>query len=304
MHRPGFDPRAASDIRNESWLIRWAPAAVRPYLKLARIDRPIGTWLLLLPCWWALGLASDGYPDPWYVLLFALGALVMRGAGCTVNDLWDRDIDAKVARTAMRPIASGEIDLPKAFLFLAAQLLVGLVILLQFNGAAVLLGVLSLGLVAAYPLMKRFTYWPQAFLGLTFNWGALLAWAAVAGEIDAPAIWLYAGGFFWTLGYDTIYAHQDKEDDVLVGVKSSAIRLGAATKPAITVFYLIAVMCFLVAGGMADAHWPFFFCVLLALPMYLWQVTTLKTNDPDNCLARFKANRDVGLLIAFGAFFG
>ncbi len=304
MQRPGFDPHAASDIRPESWLIRWAPRAARPYLKLARVDRPIGTWLLLLPGWWSIALASDGRVDAATVLLFAIGALAMRGAGCTVNDLWDRDIDAKVARTAMRPIASGEVSVGRAFAFLGFQALIGFLVLIQFNGFAVGLGVLSLALIAVYPLMKRFTYWPQAFLGLTFNWGALLGWAAVTGGLSWAAVLLYAAGVFWTLGYDTIYAHQDKDDDVLVGVKSSAIRLGASTKPALVVFFAAAVVLMLLAGAAADARWPYFLCVLLGVPMFAWQVSTLDMRDPDNCLARFKSNRDVGLLIAFGAFLG
>jgi len=301
MKRSGFNPEAASDIRVESWLIRWAPAGARPYLKLARVDRPIGTWLLLLPGWWSIGLASSGRPEPSTVLLFAIGALAMRGAGCTINDLWDRDIDARVARTAKRPVASGEVSARNAFLFLAAQLLIGLTVLLQFNGFAIGIGAVSLALIAAYPLMKRFTHWPQAFLGLTFNWGALLGWAAVAGDLSGAAFWLYAGGIFWTLGYDTIYAHQDKDDDILVGVKSSAIRLGRATKPAVAAFYAAALISLIIAGASAAAGWPYFLCLILSAPMLAWQVATLRIDDPDNCLERFKSNRDVGLLIAFGA---
>ena len=269
MSKRGKTYQSASDIQGDSWMIRLAPRAARPYMRLIRADRPIGTWLLLLPCLWSVTMASGAVlgvrPDPWYVLLFAVGAFVMRGAGCVVNDLWDRDIDGQVARTALRPIASGEVTVKQALIFLGCLLLVGLCVLLQFNTAAITMGVASLGLVAVYPLMKRITYWPQAFLGITFNWGALLAWAAVEGSVGWPAILMYVAGFFWTLGYDTVYGHQDKEDDLMVGVKSASIKLGRNTKPFGALFYMDA---------------------------------------PKNCLARFKSNRDVGLVIFLGALLG
>ncbi len=215
------DPTEASDILADHWILRLAPARARPYLRLIRIDRPIGTWLLLFPCWWSLSLAASAGtrpPDLRLILLFALGALVMRGAGCTYNDIVDRDFDAKVARTAGRPIPSGQVSLVQAIAVLATLLAIGLAVLLQLNDFAVLLGAASIALVLAYPFMKRITYWPQAWLGLTFNWGALLGWAAMTGGVGASALWLYAAGIAWTLGYDTIYAHQDKEDDALIGV--------------------------------------------------------------------------------------
>jgi len=220
---------SASDIPPQSWIDRVPGEGLRPYLRLARLDRPIGTWLLLLPCWWATAMAAPGWPDPWFLGLFAVGALVMRGAGCTVNDIADREFDKKVARTAGRPIASGQVSVAQALAFLALQLGIGLAVLLQFNGYTVILGVSSLALVAIYPFAKRVTYWPQFVLGLTFNWGALVGWAAVTGGLEAPAVLLYAAGILWTMGYDTIYAHQDKEDDVLIGVKSTALKFGAAT---------------------------------------------------------------------------
>ena len=293
----------ASDIRADHWTLRLAPAPARPYLRLIRIDRPIGTWLLLFPCWWSLSLAAGAkgrWPDPWLLLLFALGAFVMRSAGCVVNDLADRKIDARVARTAQRPIASGEISVVQALVFLAALLLVGLVILLQLNWFAVGLGAASLLLVAAYPFMKRVTYWPQAWLGLTFNWGALLGWAAERGSLDPPALWLYAAGLAWTLGYDTIYAHQDKEDDILVGVKSTAIRFGAATKPWLLGFYGITLCLLALAIGAAGLTWPAYLGLALAAAHFLWQIASLDIDEPGNCLARFKSNRVVGWLLLGG----
>ena len=206
----------------DGWIDQIAPHWSRGYLKLARLDRPIGTWLLLWPCLWSIALASPANtatPPYDLLLLFALGAMVMRGAGCTYNDIVDRDFDAKVTRTALRPIPAGDVTIRQAWLFLGLQLLIGLVILLQFNLVTVGLGLASVLLVVTYPFMKRITYWPQAWLGLTFNWGALMGWTAVTGSLGWPAVALYAAGFCWTLGYDTIYAHQDKEDDALIGVK-------------------------------------------------------------------------------------
>jgi 4-hydroxybenzoate polyprenyltransferase len=308
MTTTGHHFHQASDIRADAWIIRLVPRVWRPYLRLMRVDRAIGTWLLLLPCLWSVSLASHALagspPDPWYVVLFSVGAFVMRGAGCVVNDLWDRDIDGKVARTAGRPIASGEIKVRSALAFLAGLLLVGLLILLQFNAPTIVLGVASLGLVAVYPLMKRITYWPQAFLGLTFNWGALLAWASVEGGVGWPALLIYAAGFFWTLGYDTVYGHQDKEDDVLVGVMSSSIKLGRNTRPFVGLVYLLTVLLLSLAGGAVDIGWFFYLMLGATAVQFAWQVATLDIDDPKNCLARFKSNRDVGLMIFLGALLG
>ena len=297
------ETRQASDIAASHWALRLAPAAARPYLRLIRIDRPIGTWLLLFPCWWSLGLAAgaDGrWPDWRLVLLFAVGAPILRGAGCIVNDIADRDIDARVARTAARPIASGEISVIQALVFLAGLLLLGLAILLQLNDFAILLGVASLPLIAAYPFMKRVTYWPQAWLGLTFNWGALLGWAATAGTLAWPPVLLYVAGISWTLGYDTIYAHQDKEDDALAGVKSSALRLGAATKPALAAFYAVATLLMLGAGISAGLAWPFYLGIAAVAAQFAWQIATLDIDDPAGCLLRFKSNRYVGWILLAG----
>jgi 4-hydroxybenzoate polyprenyltransferase len=295
---------AATDIPDESWIDRLAPAETRPFLRLARLDRPIGAWLLLIPCWWSVALATPGWPDVEFLALFIIGAVVMRGAGCTVNDIVDRDIDARVARTATRPIASGQISVPQAVMFLGLELLLGLSVLVQFNSFTVALGISSLALVALYPFMKRVTYWPQLFLGFTFNWGALVGWAAVKGDLAVPAILLYAAGVFWTLGYDTIYAHQDKEHDAPIGIKSTALKFGAETQPWLAGFYAAAVLLMAAAGHFAGLKWPFF-AVLAAAALHLaWQVNTLDIGDPKNCLAKFKTNRDFGLIVLAGIIAG
>ena len=290
----------ATDIPSESWIDRFAPEVIRPYLRLARLDRPIGTWLLLLPCWWGAALATPAWPDATMFVLFTIGAVVMRGAGCTVNDLADRKFDARVARTATRPIASGQISVLKAFVFLALQLLLGLSILLQFNAFTVALGVSSLLLIVFYPFMKRITYWPQLFLGFTFNWGALLGWAAVKGELSAPAFVLYGAGIFWTLGYDTIYAHQDKKDDVLIGVKSTALKFGDGTKPWLVGFYSITVILLAATGLLANLAWPFYSGLTLAALHLAWQIKSVDIANSKNCLHRFKSNRDFGLILLAG----
>jgi 4-hydroxybenzoate polyprenyltransferase len=228
----------------------------------------------------------------------------MRGAGCTYNDIVDRDFDARVARTADRPIPSGAVSLRQAIAFLFAQLLLGLVILLSLSATAIWLGVLSLVLVFTYPLMKRVTWWPQFFLGLAFNWGALMGYAAVADGLATPSPVLYAAGILWTLGYDTIYAHQDKEDDALIGVKSSALRLGAHTRPALYIFYLGAAILIGVAGWLASLAWPFYLLLAAALAQMLWQATDLKIDDPADCLAKFKSNRLAGWLVLAGIVAG
>ncbi len=303
----------ASDIAADSWLLRLTPSVLHPYITLARMDRPIGTWLLLFPCWWSLALAwaaqpqgTDGanVPDGAQVIvlfvLFAIGAFVMRGAGCTYNDLVDRDIDAKVARTATRPIPSGQVSAKQAAAFLALQLLIGLLVLLQLNLFAIALGAASLMLVFAYPFMKRITYWPQAWLGLTFNWGALLGWAAVTGGLAWPPVLLYLAGLFWTLGYDTIYAHQDKEDDALIGVKSTALKLGAATKPWLIFFYGSTAVLMFAAGAYLSLGWPFWLAMAALCGQLAWQVIALNTDDPQDCLRKFKSNRMVGWLYLAG----
>ncbi|MBL6958254.1 MAG: 4-hydroxybenzoate octaprenyltransferase [Rhodospirillales bacterium] len=288
---------SASDIPSGNWVDRLLPDGLKPYARLSRLDRPIGTWLLLLPGWWSLALATPGWPDPGLVVLFGIGAIVMRGAGCVHNDITDRDFDKMVARTADRPIASGAVSLPRAFAFMGLLALIGFAVLWQFNLFAVWVGAASLLLVAVYPFMKRITYWPQAVLGLTFNWGALLGWAAVRGEIAPAALVLYAAGFFWTLGYDTIYAHQDKEDDLLVGIKSTALRLGDATRPWLFVFYGISLVLLAWAGILAGLGWPFYAGLALAAGHLAWQAATIDTDTAADCLAKFKSNRDYGLIL-------
>ncbi|MGB0747417.1 MAG: 4-hydroxybenzoate octaprenyltransferase [Magnetospiraceae bacterium] len=296
----GILDTSPSDIPQGSWIDRWAPAYTRPFLRLMRLDRPIGTWLLLFPCWWSLALANPGWPDGrwlWYAALFGVGALVMRGAGCTVNDIADREFDGKVARTANRPLPSGAVSLKEALIFLVLQLLVGLLILVQFNLFAILLGAASLGLVAIYPFAKRVTYWPQVVLGLTFNWGALLGWAAIQGSVGLPALALYVAGLFWTLGYDTVYAHQDKEDDLFVGVKSTALRLGSYTRPFLYGFYGLALTLIGLACWTAGLPWFTVFGLALAGAHLYRQANGVDLDDPKDCLRMFKSNRDFGWIL-------
>ncbi len=280
-----------------TWVDRLAPAPTRPWLHLARAGGPIGYWLLMWPCWWATALAAEGWPDPRLLALFLVGAIVMRSAGCTVNDIMDRDFDARVERTRNRPLASGVISLTGALTFLAILLLIGLFILIQLDRAAVLVGVASLGLVAIYPFMKRITYWPQLFLGFAFNWGALVGWAAVTGEIGLPALLLYAGGIAWTIGYDTIYAHQDKTDDRQIGVKSTALAFGSASRPLIGLFYGLFLIALALAGWAAGLSWPFYALLVLPAAHVAWQVRTADFDDPASCKRRFISNGQVGVLV-------
>jgi 4-hydroxybenzoate polyprenyltransferase len=301
---PDTTARTVPDASPGNWVDRIAPAMWRPYLRLARFDRPIGAWLLLFPCWWGQSLAElslgHPYPRPWYLALFLAGAFLMRGAGCTYNDIVDKDYDARVARTAARPIPSGQVSLVEARIFLAFLGIAGFVILIQFNLFTIALGASSLILVAIYPFMKRFTYWPQIVLGLTFKWGALVGWSAITGSLSPAPIALYAGCVLWTIGYDTIYAHQDKEDDLLVGLKSTALRLGEATPRWLTAFYAGAVLMWALAGALAGARLGFFLALALASIQLAWQVATLDSADAANCLARFTSNRLVGWALLVG----
>jgi 4-hydroxybenzoate polyprenyltransferase len=291
-----------------NWVDTRAPIWLRPYLRLTRLDRPIGWWLLLMPCWWSAGLAAIPAgrwgPDPWHVALFLVGAIVMRGAGCTYNDICDKDFDARVARTKDRPLPSGEVSVPAAWIFLGAQLLVGLAILLALPGFAVWVGAASLVLVFTYPLMKRITFWPQLFLGFAFNWGALLGWAAIRENIAWPAILLYVGGIFWTLGYDTIYAHQDKRDDPAAGVKSTALRLLFVSRPWIAGFYATTVAFFAAAGFAEGLSWPFLIGLAAGAAQLVWQVWDVDLDDPKDCLAKFRSNRLFGWLVLASIFAG
>ena len=305
---PHDDGRVA-DATKKNWVDRFFPQITRPYLRLSRADRPAGTWLLLLPCWWGVLLAvvadvnGASLRDLWIVIACGIGAFLMRGAGCTWNDISDRDIDAKVARTRSRPIPAGQVSLTGAAVWMLAQALMGFAVLITLNATAIALGILALLPVVIYPFAKRFTWWPQVFLGLAFNWGALLGWAAHTGSLGWPPVLLYLAGISWTLFYDTIYAHQDKEDDALIGVKSTA-RLFADN----TYFWL---RWFMVASVLLMAAAIILALVNVASPIALgaalmgswafgwhltWQLRRLDIDNPDTCLRLFRANRDAGLI--------
>jgi len=303
MPRPNFEGKGASvaDAEVKNPIDRFAPKAMLPYLRLARADRPIGFFLLALPCFWSVSLAArslgEAYPDPWLLLLFVIGAVVMRGAGCTYNDIVDRDIDARVARTKSRPLPSGQVTTRDAAIFMLLLCLAGLAVLLSLNRFTIWLGIGVLPIVALYPFVKRISHWPQAVLGLAFNWGALMGWSAVLGRLDLAPLILYAGAVCWTIGYDTIYAHQDREDDGLLGVKSTALRFGSATKPWLTLLYSLAWLAITAAGVMAGAGMAFLLGMAGAAMQLGWQVTGLNTADAENCLRRFRSNRDFGLIV-------
>jgi 4-hydroxybenzoate polyprenyltransferase len=293
-----------TDIVATGWIAR-LPRAWLPYLLLARVDRPIGTWLLFLPGLWGILLVRASATDTIRLLaLFAAGSLAMRAAGCTVNDLWDRDIDRKVARTAGRPLASGALRPRHALIFLAALLLAGLAVLLQLNQLSQVLGVASLLLVAVYPLAKRVTWWPQLMMGFTFGYGAPIGYAAAAGRLDAASVALYAAAILWDLGFDTIYAHQDREDDALVGVRSTARLFGAHTRPFLAVCYAAALAALALAGWLAGMRIWFYPALLLPAALLAHQVIALNINDPAGCLKLFRANREVGLAIGLAILGG
>src|SRR5712692_3535198 len=296
------DARVADATGN--WVDTHAPSWSRPYLRLSRLDRPIGSWLLLMPCWWSAALAAGVAGSigrlPLIIALFFLGAFVMRGAGCTWNDITDRDLDALVERTRSRPIPAGQVSVPQAAAFLVVQALIGLAVLLQFNRFAVMTGIASLVIVAVYPFMKRITWWPQIVLGLAFSWGALMGFAVTQQRIDATALALYAGSIAWVIGYDTIYAHQDAEDDALIGIKSTALLFGARTRPALMVFYGLAVDLIGVALALAGARWPAWIGLAAFAGELIWQISRLEIGDPALCLRIFKSNRDAGLLLFAG----
>jgi 4-hydroxybenzoate polyprenyltransferase len=299
-HRPGDAIRA-------SW-VDSAPRFARPYLRLMRLDRPIGAWLLFWPCVFGLTLGAaaldQNYPPLSALVLCAIGAVLMRGAGCTYNDIVDREFDAQVERTRGRPIPSGAVSVPAAWVFAIALSLVSFAILITFNRFAIAAGAASLLLVAAYPYMKRITWWPQAWLGLTFNWGVLFGYAAVTGTLSIAAALFYVGCFFWTIGYDIIYAHQDKEDDALIGVKSAALRLGTRSKPWLYVFYTLAFALMIAGGVAAGLRFVFIGAMIVAGIHLVWQVRALDIDRPLLCLALFKSNRDTGALIAAALLLG
>ena len=312
MSQPPQIPEAVetgtvADAPKGNWVDLYAPPATRPYLRLSRADRPIGTWLLLIPCLWAIALAGgvSGFRswDLWLALSCAVGAFLMRGAGCTWNDITDRDFDAAVTRTRSRPIPSGQVTVRGALVWMVAQALLAACILFTYNWLAIGLGVASLALVAIYPFAKRFTWWPQVFLGLAFNWGALLAWAAHAGEVPPAALLLYAAGIAWTLYYDTIYAHQDREDDALIGVKSTARLFGERTRGWLLVFFVLTIL--LLTAAILAAHLPQNRPLALVVALagvwamgwhIVWQMRRLDLSEPASCLTVFRSNRDAGLI--------
>jgi 4-hydroxybenzoate polyprenyltransferase len=283
-----------------NWVDGLAPPFARPYLRLARLDRPIGSWLLLMPCWWSVGLAGmrvEQFPSLWHIVLFFIGAFAMRGAGCTWNDLVDRNLDGLVERTRSRPIPSGQVTVAEATAFMLLQALAGFLVLIQFNRFTVITGLCSLLVVAIYPFMKRITYWPQIVLGLAFSYGALLGWPAAFGRLDWPAIVLYAGSISWVIGYDTIYAHQDREDDLLIGIKSTALLFGEKTRSMLASFYAGAVVLIGAAGLMAGGGLIFVLGLVAFAAHLTWQVLRLDINDSAHCLKLFKSNRDAGLIL-------
>ena len=293
-----------TDIAWDGWVAR-LPSEWRAYAVLARLDRPIGAWLLFLPGLWSILLAGPlDARAAWLVLLFGVGSVVMRGAGCVVNDMWDRDMDRRVTRTAGRPLASGALRMRQAVGFLLLLLCAGLLILLQLNNLSRTLGIASLVLVALYPGAKRVTWWPQAMLGITFGWGAPMGYAAASGRLDPATLALYAAAFAWILGYDTIYAHQDREDDALVGVRSTARLFAGQTRPFLSACYLATVGLLALAGWIAGLGLPFFAGLLLPAALLAWQVRTLDIHDPAGCLRRFHLNRETGLLVAAAILLG
>jgi 4-hydroxybenzoate polyprenyltransferase len=292
-----------TDIRTYG-LVAALPEKWRPYARLMRLDKPIGTWLLLLPCWWGVALSAKLIPNLWYMLLFAIGAVVMRGAGCVINDIYDRHLDKQVERTRTRPLASGEVSLFQALLLLVILLLLGLGVLLLFNETTIAIGALSLLLVFTYPLMKRITWWPQLFLGFTFNWGVLLGGCAVTGHIHFAHVLVYAAGICWTLGYDTIYAHQDARDDAAVGIKSTALLFGEYSLRWVALFYTLAILLLLCAGWIEKMDAIYKWGVLAAAAYAFVQLVLWRKDDPDNCLQRFKSNRNFGLIILVAIILG
>ncbi len=293
-----------TDIRATGWVSR-LPDAWRPYALLGRFDRPIGGWLLLLPGFWAFALAAPGWGEGLRLaVLFTLGAFAMRAAGCVVNDLWDRDLDRQVERTRDRPLAAGTVTPFQALVFLAVLCLIGLLVLLQLPWAAILFGACSLVPIALYPLAKRVTDWPQAVLGLVFSWAAPTGYAAATGSLDAPAIALWAAGFFWILGYDTIYAHQDREDDAAVGIRSTALKFRETTRPFLAACYGATLALLVLAGWLAGLSWLFLPALLPAAALLARQVMTLDIHDPARCLMLFRSNREVGFAIALAFLAG
>lgn len=313
MQTPVTDQGRVADAPSNNWVYRFLPRWCWPYAQLARWDRPIGWQLLMWPCWWSVMLAANAQStvEPpqsgrivLHLFLFMIGAIAMRGAGCTYNDLVDHEIDMKVARTRARPLPSGRVSRTQAKAFMVIQAFVGLIVLLQFNPFAVVLGICSLAVVAVYPFAKRFTDWPQFFLGLAFSWGALMGWAAAFGSLSAAAIMLYAGAVLWTIGYDTLYAHQDKEDDELIGVRSTARLFGEQTKVWLIGIYSATVLLMTLSFWLANAAWPAFAGLAIAAAMLGRQIAVLDIGNGEQCLALFKSNNRVGWVVFAGLIAG
>lgn len=288
-------------------LVNNVPSKVQPYMKLMRIDKPIGSWLLFWPCGWSIGMAAPpgALPDLHMLTLFGIGACVMRGAGCTINDMWDRDIDKMVARTKDRPLVSGQITLEQSLIFLSGQLSLALFILLQLNWYSIFLGASSLGLVIIYPLMKRVTYWPQLILGMTINWGSLLGWAAIHGSCNwSVCLPLYVAGVCWTILYDTIYAHQDRTDDILLGIKSTAIKFGDDTKFYLSGFATLMTASLITAGILSTQTWPYYTAVGIIATHVGNQIYTLNIDNPTDCANKFISNHRVGMILFIGIVLG
>ncbi|MFN0262604.1 4-hydroxybenzoate octaprenyltransferase [Tepidamorphus sp. 3E244] len=298
------DNLTPADAVRGHWVTHYAPDWLKPYARLARWDRPIGWWLLMWPCWWSAAMAAAnppaGMPNLWHLVLFMVGAIAMRGAGCTYNDIVDREIDAGVERTRMRPIPSGAVSVKQALAFAVAQSLVGLLVLVQFNAYTIALGIASLAVVAVYPFMKRITSWPQFVLGLAFNWGAFLGWTAVFAAFGWPPLLLWLGGIAWTIGYDTIYAHQDRRDDAIIGVRSTARLFAENSHRGIGAFYVVAIAFWGAAFWMADLAWPAFAGLAGAATHMGWQVATLRIDDGSRCLMLFRSNRHFGWILFAG----
>ncbi|XP_071644168.1 4-hydroxybenzoate polyprenyltransferase, mitochondrial [Temnothorax longispinosus] len=288
-------------------LVNNASPKVQPYMKLMRIDKPIGSWLLFWPCGWSIAMAASAgaLPNLHMLALFGTGAFIMRGAGCTINDMWDQDIDKMVARTKDRPLVTGQITPKQSLMFLAGQLSLGLLVLLQLNWYSVFLGASSLGLVIIYPLMKRITYWPQLILGMTFNWGALLGWSAIHGSCDwSICLPLYVAGICWTIMYDTIYAHQDRKDDILLGMKSTAIKFGKDTKFYLSGFGIVMIASLITSGVLTTQTWPYYTAVGLIATHISNQIYTLNINNPTDCAKKFMSNHKVGMILFIGIVLG
>jgi len=293
-----------TDIKTNCWISK-LPKGAQPYAYLARWDRPTGIWLLFMPSLWSIATCVTSVKELISISsLFFLGTVLIRGAGCTINDMADKDIDKKVERTKGRPLASGQISFNQALIFLVIQLVLAFTVLIQFNSLTIILGIASLGLIIGYPFMKRITYWPQAFLGLTMNWGLIMGWSAVNNEMGVPPLVLYFGSFFWTMGYDTIYGHMDRKDDLIAGVKSTSILLAGCTKWYVAAWYSIFILCLSVFGTLAFMGGIYFLGIFFVLGLLLYQVLTLDIKNPSHCLRLFKMNGFVGFVVVLSIILG